>query len=172
MHFGEQVLISATWTGNVAKGETEPSITIEPRAMRFIAVVILSLICIFHYFTARGGRALNQALAFGKFVALLALIGLGGRTVQENKDTGANYPLAPTRTLSNTAAALLLVLFSFQGWENATFVSYPGSPCDKQAHFLSGRTRDGHLQDTEERIYWRCALRRVLILDYQCSICK
>jgi amino acid transporter len=134
MHFGEQVLISATWTSTVIAPATEPSITIEPRMMRFIAVVILSLICMFHYFTARGGRALNQALAFGKFVALLALIGLGARTVQENRQAGANYPLTPTRTLSNTAAALLLVLFSFQGWENATFVCYPLLISDNNPH--------------------------------------
>ena len=124
MHFGEQVLISATWTGNVVSPAKEPTITIEPRMMRFIAVVTLSVVCLFHYFTARGGRALNQALAFGKFVALLALIILGGRTVQENSGADDNYSLRPTRTLSNTAASLLLVLFSFQGWENATFVSY------------------------------------------------
>jgi amino acid transporter len=123
MHVGEQILISATWTGDVIPPATEPTITIEPRMMRFIAVVTLSAICLFHYFTARGGRALNQALAFGKFVALLALIGLGGRTVQETQNAGGNYPLKPTRTLSNTATALLSVLFSFQGWENATFVS-------------------------------------------------
>jgi amino acid transporter len=140
MQFALHVFISATWTGDACPE------SIDPRFLRFLAVVLVTFVCLLHYFSARIGRVTNMTLAVGKFIMVLALFGLGCRAVQQNPNHGANYdhidtnitiissctnttishiPASGSKQVSNGAAAFLLVLFSFQGWENATFVSRP-----------------------------------------------
>lgn len=132
MQFANQVDISATWNGpNYSADGQEiipnPSPKVDPRFMRFLAVVILSFVCLLHYFSAWLGRGVNKILAVFKLVSLLALLSLAARAVAENPNRGENFSRTTDSIPSyatSTAAAFLLVIFSFQGWENATFVIY------------------------------------------------
>jgi amino acid transporter len=100
--------------------------------MRFIGVTILSLICLAQFFSPSWGRKLNKFLAVVKIgfligVIIVALAALSNDIEDKNKHAvprakdWLTWHGSPSRV--QFAKALLAVLFSFEGWENATFVS-------------------------------------------------
>ncbi|XEU94919.1 hypothetical protein FSHL1_000203 [Fusarium sambucinum] len=97
--------------------------------MRFIGVFCLSLICLLQYFSPKFGRRMNVYTAVAKVFMLLGIIIVGGiaacknKTPEEWKDTYAIEDPTNYEKGVSWAKALLTVLFSFQGWENATFVT-------------------------------------------------
>ena len=112
MQFANQVLLCAA-------GDTlEPSV--DPRALRFIAVVALSFFVLLHYFSGRAGRDLNQILAFIK-ITLLVIVFFAGIARASDHYT-ADWGIPPNKDASSSAIAFLYIMFSFTGWENATFV--------------------------------------------------
>lgn len=67
---------------------------------------------------------MNRYLYILKLVFLLVLLGAGAKRAVVGPKIG--FPeLEGSKTFSNYAQALLLVLFSFEGWENASFVRNP-----------------------------------------------
>jgi amino acid transporter len=118
MQFAKQVLICAA-------GDTlEP--TLDQRAVRFIAVVALSFFVLLHYFSGRAGRDLNQILAFIK-ITLLGIVVFAGIARATHHFT-ADWGISPNTDVSSSAIAFLYIMFSFSGWENATFVRIVMSP--------------------------------------------
>lgn len=128
MNFANQVLISA----NVHKTGYEP----DPRLLRFIAVVALTFFCLIHYFSARTGRHLNQFLAFFK-VCLLIIVFFAGivraKTYHKN-----DWAASPNPNRSSSATAFLLIIWSYTGWENSTFVSYHRSTTIAEVNSIEG----------------------------------
>lgn len=113
MVFANQVYISATDDNNP-----------DQRVLRLIAVVILTVVCLLHYFSARTGRDLNVVLATSKVVMLSVLFVAGA--IKANKEHVYDFNqvnLNASTSSSSAAAGFLLILYSFQGWENATFVA-------------------------------------------------
>ena len=97
--------------------------------VRFIGFFTLSAICLLQYFSPEAGRRVNKAFAVIKIIALLVLISVGGNAAIKRGDMAARraewrewYPRDNPLAF---AKALLAVLFSFEGWENATFVRFP-----------------------------------------------
>lgn len=118
MQFAKQVLVCAA-------GDTlEP--TLDPRALRFIAIVALSFFVLLHYFSGRAGRDLNQILAFIK-ITLLVIVFFAGIARASNNYT-ADWGTPANKDASSSAIAFLYIVFSFTGWENATFVRTIKSP--------------------------------------------
>jgi amino acid transporter len=91
----------------------------DERFIRFLAVVILTFFCVLHFRSARMARALNVALAGFKIIMLLIVFVAGAVKASKQHVSWSNNP---SDEASSTAAAFLLILFSFSGWENATFV--------------------------------------------------
>ncbi|KAJ4003167.1 hypothetical protein NW766_012485 [Fusarium irregulare] len=102
--------------------------------MRYIAVTVLSIICIIQFFSAKFGRRLNRFLAVVKIGFLIGLVGVGLSALARDFYKDSKDPPSRAEDWSvrhevkskvSFAKALLVVLFSFEGWENATFVSLP-----------------------------------------------
>jgi len=97
--------------------------------VRFIGIFTLSVICALQYFSPEMGRRVNKAFAVVKLITLLVLIGVGGNAALKRGDAAdrrAEWWLwYPQDNSLSFAKAMLAVLFSFEGWENATFVSFP-----------------------------------------------
>lgn len=108
MQFARQVLIAATDSTDIH----------DERVMRFIAVVITSVICLLLYFSTAESRKLNRWLAGLKLslmlVVLVAICVKAGRN--------SVIDVMEQRRKSNSATGMLQVLFAFQGWENAIYV--------------------------------------------------
>jgi amino acid transporter len=114
MQFANQVLISA----NIHDTAYVP----EGRLLRFIAIVALSFFCLLHYFSGRTGRALNQILAAFKVCLLLIVLFAGIVRASHHFEPDWSRHASSTGRSSASASAFLLIVFSFTGWENATFV--------------------------------------------------
>jgi amino acid transporter len=110
--------------------------------VRFIGVFALSLLCFLQYFSPTVGRKLNVLWAFVKIIFVIALIGVGGHAAAtlsaDQKTSWSANMLSNDSSSRDWAKALLSVLFSFEGWENATFVrrSRPRGIHDNSLHFL------------------------------------
>ncbi|KAF5635794.1 high-affinity methionine permease [Fusarium sp. NRRL 52700] len=100
--------------------------------MRFIGVTIVSIICLAQFFFPSWGRKLNKFLAVVKIGFLIGVIIVALTAMSNNIEDikGDAVPRAqdwlewhgsPSKV--QFAKALLVVLFSFEGWENATFLS-------------------------------------------------
>lgn len=119
MIFSNQVYISAT-----------DSDSPDQRVLRLIAVVILTVICLLHYFSASIGRDLNVVLAASKVLTLSVLFVAGAIKASKEHVHDFNQVNLNTSTSSSSAAAgFILILYAFQGWENATFVSRTWLDC-------------------------------------------
>ncbi|KAK6540714.1 hypothetical protein TWF694_008105 [Orbilia ellipsospora] len=114
--FGRQVLTVANPDVYNNLDTASLSITLQT----FIGIVCLTALCLLNYFSAKAGRVVNKSLALFKLCLLLALVVQGAKVVHNSDvhDISTNYG----RSSSDTAVAFVLVLFSYQGWENATFV--------------------------------------------------
>lgn len=100
----------------------DPKTVEDERFLRFLAVVVLTFFCVLHFRSARMARGLNRALAGFKIVMLL-IVFISGAVKAGRQPVSWSAP--PSDEPSSTAAAFLLILFSFGGWENATFVRMP-----------------------------------------------
>ncbi|KAH8812191.1 amino acid permease-domain-containing protein [Xylogone sp. PMI_703] len=115
MQFANQVLISAN--------THDTTFVPERRLLRFIAIVALSFFCLLHYFSGRAGRMLNQVLALFKVCLLLIVIVAGIVWASHHFEADWSQHETSTKRASASTSAFLLIIFSFTGWENATFVS-------------------------------------------------
>ncbi|RSM09322.1 hypothetical protein CEP52_004215 [Fusarium oligoseptatum] len=114
------------------KIKTKTSNEINLDVMRLIGVNVLTLICLLQYFSPGFGRVMNKWLAFLKIVFLFVLIGVADSAKDASDDWFVTHPTTAEQgnnenigkpTKLAFAKALLAVLFSFEGWENATFVA-------------------------------------------------
>ena len=68
---------------------------------------------------------LNKFLAVIKIIFLLVLVGAGGYAAKHAIYVSEGYgECGPVVSKTGAARAFLLVIFSFEGWENANFVSH------------------------------------------------
>jgi len=114
LQLGRLILISN-------KPEETPNLDL----VRFIGMVCLTSVCLVHYFSTRAGRAANRILCRIKLFSLVVLLAAGAKRAAVGPPI--HYPVIPGASgapppFSNYAKALLLVLYSFDGWENASFV--------------------------------------------------
>ncbi|KAH7216198.1 amino acid permease-domain-containing protein [Fusarium oxysporum] len=124
------------YNGTVVNGDdetvSEVDTDVNQDLMRFIGVTIISIICLTQFFSPSWGRKLNKFLAVVKIgfligVIIVALTALSsdiedrkGNAVPRAQDW-LEWHGSPSKV--QFAKALLAVLFSFEGWENATFVA-------------------------------------------------
>jgi amino acid transporter len=100
----------------------EPGAVEDERLLRFLAVVVLTFLCALHFRSARIARTLNVVLAGLKILMLIVVFVSGAVKASQEQ---ISWSESTSEEASSTAAAFLLILFSFGGWENATFVSIP-----------------------------------------------
>ncbi|KAI9744086.1 MAG: hypothetical protein M1818_002238 [Claussenomyces sp. TS43310] len=130
LQVGREILISI-----------EPDKTPNNDLIRFIGVVVLSIIAFIQLFSARAGRVLNGGFALVKIAFLLILLCFGFQKLARDPSPGdftttyrglftnnattiaTNNTDSVPPVESNYAAALIGVLWSYEGWENANFVA-------------------------------------------------
>ncbi|KAF5233636.1 hypothetical protein FAUST_8072 [Fusarium austroamericanum] len=95
--------------------------------MRFIGVLCLFFICLLQFFSPRSGRLVNLLTASGKVLMLIGIIAVGSiavSRVETPTNWNENHEVEKSSSYKagvSLAKALLTVIFSFEGWENATF---------------------------------------------------
>lgn len=164
LQVGRQVLIARDPTNSTPDGDT----------VRFIGIVTLTILCLMQYFYATLGRRLNVTVAVLKIIFLIILLG-GGASSAINHRYGAPTftECSPLHRSTGYAKALLLVIFSYEGWENANFVSQLSSflrPCSANRG-TGGRRDQGQRPDhTTDWIRSRRARDRQSIYFHQLGL--
>jgi amino acid transporter len=128
--FGRMILLCL----HADKEENDDDVKNDQHLMRYIAVSVLSIICLAQFFSPGFGRRLNKFLAVVKIGFLIGLVAVGLAALSRDFDSksigggslsrGEDWSeRREVHSKVSFAKALLVVLFSFEGWENATFVS-------------------------------------------------
>lgn len=100
--------------------------------VKFLAITTVTIVCLTHYFSRRFSIALNNFMAAFKIGLLFILIIFGfvasKRSINGRADwKNPPYPRdEPKNTPKDYFAAFILVMYSYQGWNNANFVSIFG----------------------------------------------
>lgn len=93
--------------------------------IRFTAVVVESVVCLMLFFARRLCFVFNSTFAIYK-IFLLLVIFIVGMANSHGKDSGwhdfnKDYP---GYNGVNTLTAMISIIFSYQGWDNANYVSH------------------------------------------------
>jgi amino acid transporter len=99
------------------------TVEFDRRLVAFIAVAVLTVICLLHYFSSGAGLFLNKILAYYK-TGLLFAVFVAGVMARNDPDSGKNdwsKSDSPHSSFS-TLSAMIYILYSYQGWENANYV--------------------------------------------------
>lgn len=97
---------------------------LDNRLIRFIAIVVLSAVCLLHYFSNKFGLFLNKLFAIFKIILLFTVFIAGVKAA--NKEGSGLEDFTEIHGASESAdglAAMVLIFYSYQGWENANYVS-------------------------------------------------
>ena len=123
LQVGREVLVA------VRPQETTPQMDV----LRLIGVFSLTILCLVNYWSSSVGRKLNRWVAVLKLVFLVILVIAGAVRTHYRKFEGNGFvECAPVdHSAADAAKAMLLVIFSFEGWENATFVAGEIAPEDQ-----------------------------------------
>ena len=92
---------------------------LDSKVVKLVAINIVSVVCLLHYFSHNLGRFLNKLLAIYKFCLLLAVM-IAGFCASRGNDVGFNDVVQ--RNPEHQLRGIVLVLYSFTGWENANYV--------------------------------------------------
>jgi amino acid transporter len=92
---------------------------LDSKVVKLVAINIVSVVCLLHYFSHNLGRFLNKLLAIYKFCLLMAVI-IAGFCASRVKNGEFDRNVA--QNTKNQLGGLVLVLYSFTGWENANYV--------------------------------------------------
>ncbi|KAF7556406.1 hypothetical protein G7Z17_g1479 [Cylindrodendrum hubeiense] len=126
MQTGRMILICIASTNEAVNPDVHRDV------VRLIGVCTMTALCLLQYFSPAFGRKLNQGLAVVKIIFLVALcivaIVATARPLTRPDGTVVNraadwHEWHKPNSWKPFAKALLAVLFSFEGWENATFVA-------------------------------------------------
>ena len=94
------------------------------RLISLIAVGILSIVCLLHYFSSAFGLFLNRLLAYYK-IGLLFTVFVAGTIARNDPNSGLHdwSQVEKNHSSSDTLSAMIYILYSYQGWENANYVA-------------------------------------------------
>ena len=101
---------------------------LDTRLVRFIAVAVLSVVCLLHYFSNRFGLFMNKLFAMFKTVLLLTVFIAGMKASTKDGSGLADFGKTQgSRGAADGLSAMVLIFYAYQGWENANYVrtTYP-----------------------------------------------
>jgi len=104
---------------------SNPTVTetteLDKRLISYIAISILTVACFIHYFSRNSGLLLNLVFAAYKVVLVIVLI-ICGLIASKKPDNGrSDWGQQPVAS-KDVLAAMIYIIYSYQGWENANYV--------------------------------------------------
>ncbi|OCL12989.1 amino acid transporter [Glonium stellatum] len=100
------------------------SMELDGRLVHFFAVTVVLAVCLLHYFSHRFGMFLNRVLALFKGLLLFSIFVAGVIASRKEGSGLSDFRHVPGKHANvDSIAALVLILYSYQGWENANYVA-------------------------------------------------
>jgi amino acid transporter len=113
IQFAKLILLSAN-------PETTDTKDLDRGLISFIAIVALTGVCFLHYFSRNSGLFLNMFFVVFKIVLLCVTIICGG--IASTQPENGKSTWGQQKESSDVLGALVYVIYSYQGWENANYV--------------------------------------------------
>jgi amino acid transporter len=95
---------------------------LDKRLITLVAMVVLSVVCLLHYFSRNSGLLLNLLFAGYKIILIVVFI-IGGCVASRQEDNGKHDWGDQPIPVKDSIAAMIYIIYSYQGWENANYVS-------------------------------------------------
>ncbi|OKL57878.1 hypothetical protein UA08_06716 [Talaromyces atroroseus] len=118
-----------------ANADFEDTQRLDQRLISFIAIVGLTGVCFIHYFSRNSGLFLNIFFVVFKIALLIVTIICGGIASTRVDKSKGSWSWGSQGGPSNVLAALVYVIYSYQGWENANYVCITAA-----SHFFFGQS--------------------------------
>lgn len=90
-----------------------------------IATLVLTLVCLIHYFSRNSGLLLNKIFSIYKICFVFAFVIAGFHSANKYPGPGLKDWGERRADPKGSLTALVYVLYSYQGWENANYVGRP-----------------------------------------------
>jgi amino acid transporter len=122
-NYGNAVIF-AKYVLLAANPDTTKTVDLDDRLVRFIAIILVAFICLLHYFSGRFGLFINRLLALFKVILLITVFAAGMRA--SNQPGSGKHDLHKSyekKSYLDGLAAMVLILYSYSGYENANYVS-------------------------------------------------
>jgi amino acid transporter len=118
---GSNAVVFAEYTLALAIPNTKIS-DMDDRLISLVAVFVQTAVCFLLYFGRQLTLFLNKAFAFYK-ISLMMAIFIGGMTAINRRQGYDDFKtVQPGYQGSSCLSAMIYILFSYQGWENANYV--------------------------------------------------
>lgn len=115
IQFAKHILLTAN-------PEVVTTTELDKRLISYIAISVLTLVCFIHYFSRNSGLLLNLGFAVYKIFLVIVFI-IFGCIASSRPDNGkSDWGDQPIKS-KNVLAAMIYIMYSYQGWENANYVS-------------------------------------------------
>ncbi|KAH8744408.1 amino acid/polyamine transporter I, partial [Hyaloscypha finlandica] len=104
---------------------SNPTVTetteLDKRLISYVAISILTVVSFIHYFSRNSGLLLNLLFAIYKVVLVIVLIICGCVASKKPENGWSDWGQHPIGS-KNVLAAMIYIIYSYQGWENANYV--------------------------------------------------
>lgn len=114
LQFAKHILLAAN-----------PDITstndLDRRLVTFLAISVLTGVCLLHYFSRNSGLLLNLVFALYKIILIIVFIFAGCLSSRQEPNGRGDWNNQDV-TKRDALAAMIYVIYSYQGWENANYV--------------------------------------------------
>ncbi|KAF2129907.1 hypothetical protein P153DRAFT_315302 [Dothidotthia symphoricarpi CBS 119687] len=94
---------------------------LDDRLVRYLAVSVVTLVCLIHWHSSRAGLFLNKLVAWYKIILLLIVFIAG--MVYSGKEGNSHWNDSADRGTTDGMTGMVLIFYSYQGWENANYVA-------------------------------------------------
>jgi amino acid transporter len=103
-----------------ANPEAQNTEELDQRLITLLAILVLNVVCLLHYFSRNSGLLLNLLFAAYKIVIAVLIIA-GGISYANSTEPPNDWNDQPVDN-KDALAALIYIVYSYQGWENANYV--------------------------------------------------
>ncbi|KAJ4330121.1 hypothetical protein N0V87_010285 [Didymella glomerata] len=114
IQFAKHVLIAAL-------PDLKDGTELDTRLVRYIAISVITLVCLIHWHSPNAGLFLNKLVAWYKIALLLAVF-VAGMVWSGRNDSQWGSSNDGSSTIDGMTG-MVLIFYSYQGWENANYVA-------------------------------------------------
>jgi amino acid transporter len=94
---------------------------LDRQLITLLAILVLTVVCFLHYFSRNSGLLLNLLFSAYKICLIVVFIIAGGVAYGTSTDRPNDWNDQPVGK-KDALAALIYIIYSYQGWENANYV--------------------------------------------------
>jgi amino acid transporter len=114
LQFAKHVLLTAL-------PDVTDTTQLDKRLISLVAICVLTFVSFIHYFSRNSGLLLNLVFAIYKIILVFIFVVCGCIASGQSDNGKSDWGDQPIQS-KNALAAMIYIIYSYQGWENANYV--------------------------------------------------